>query len=563
MNKADVFYLRLVVFALIPFGVVFILLLYWKFHSFFTNSPWTGRTEEYPVTSKDKFVIGAVSTLYLLYPYSCEMAFSAILSCRNIGDKSYLEADMSEPCYEGTHNTFLIVFGVIQIFIYVVGLPAAIWYFLWKNRARLDDYVVKLRWGLFYRGYRRPRYYWEVIVMFRKSLIVLISMMSVQDISLQAGLAVIAVQLFLLLHIKLEPYALEKDTKVLSKMEFSGLVCAFVCMWAGMVNFGKIGGNNENSALAIMVTAFTFALNFVFIFWSLKLYFSQFLKDHDYFEKYTSRVPKPIRNMFLFLYKRYCACLAALWKIKRAVLREGENKIGEHEDWHRVFSVEHQQFYFIHDASKTVMWEFYDESEQDEISKEGRLYPREHEWKRYWDPSRSRTLRTQRGISRWYFHHEVKGTKWSAAKGESSKQTFTNPLANIKPLRAFKKLASRTRNTVDSIQTRVKRHFSTDVRNPALEIEVTQAKEPGQAVLHQAPKQPAANDMWKRQFDAEEGSYYYQNKRGSIKWEDPLTGQDVENDAPAEGWRLYSDESSVREYFYHEDTQCSFWVFSV
>lgn len=556
IGKANVYYTRQVLYALVPFGAVFLLFWYWKLHSYCTGTLWTRRNADCPITSKDRFVISATSTLYLLYPYNCKMAFGAILSCRQLGDKSFLAADMSEPCYEGKHYVFLIIFGVMQIFFYVVGLPLLVWYFLWKNRARLDDYVVKLRWGLFYRGYRRQRYYWEVLVMLRKSLIVLISMMSVQNVSMQAGLAVIAVQLFLFLHSKLVPYSLDKDTNVLNKMEFNGLICAFVCMWAGMVNFQKVDEEEGGNVFATTVTILTFVFNVLFIVWATKKYFSQFLKDNDYFEKYTSTLPKPVRNTARCVYTGYRALYNGLLKLVHALFIRRKDAIGEHENWDRVFSVEHQAFYFIHDATMTVMWEYYDEVQHAEISREGRLYPRQHGWYRYWDPSRSRKLRAKVGVSRWYFHHEEQGTKWSAAKEEPKSLAHFNPLTSLK---TFGKM---TVENVGSFTSQLRRKFTREARsNPATEM--TTIEVPQKAMLTHKAKRPSTYDMWKRFYDEIHGSYCYENiKHGHIKWEDPETGQNIDNVAPENGWRLYNDDSSAREYFHNEDADYSFWVYS-
>ena len=76
------------------------------------------------------------------------------------------------------------------------------------------------------------------------------------------------------------------------------------------------------------------------------------------------------------------------------------------------------------------------------------------------------------------------------------------------------------------------------------------------------PKRPSTYDMWRRFFDAEHGIYCYENIRdGHIKWEDPETGRDVENAAPENGWRLYNDDTTAREYFHNENADFSFWVY--
>ena len=222
--------------------------------------------------------------------------------------------------------------------------------------------------------------------------------------------------------------------------------------------------------------------------------------------------------------------------------------------WDRVYSIEQQAFYFIHDATMTVMWEYYDESKREEICREGQLYPRQHGWNRYWDPSRSRKLREQVGVSRWYFYHEDHGTRWSAAEEGSRTQPFMNPLTSLKTF------GKQTVSRIKAASVSVRRKFESS-RSKIAETQMTNLKKIRKNIAHK-PKRPSTYDMWRRFFDAEHGIYCYENIRdGHIKWEDPETGRDVENAAPENGWRLYNDDTTAREYFHNENADFSFWVY--
>lgn len=56
--------------------------------------------------------------------------------------------------------------------LYVFGLPCLMLWFLIRNKDRLDEHVVQSRYGLFYAGYKRERFYWETVLSLRKIAIV-------------------------------------------------------------------------------------------------------------------------------------------------------------------------------------------------------------------------------------------------------------------------------------------------------------------------------------------------------------------------------------------------------
>jgi hypothetical protein len=551
-KKATVFYIRVIVYIFLPFLVVLALFLYWKIYSILTSTAWSQRTTEQPATVKDKFVVGSVGALYLLYPYSCKMAFS-FFRCSPLGDSgSFLTADMTEPCYTGVHLNFVVI-GAFQILLYAVGLPAVVWFFLWRNRARLDDYVVKLRWGLFYRGYRRPTYYWEVMVAFRKSLIVLISMMELESVNIQAGVALLSLQMFLVLHMSCKPYIYNKHDNHLHNMEFYGLVSAFLCMWSGMY-FGKFANNPKYSTFRITITLFTISVNVLYVCWAMALYIRTLLRDNDNFKDLVEKIPLPVRNFFFGLYSKLNYMFSSVVLMLSRLGQYKGDHVGEHEDWDRVFSHDYGRFYFIHDATATIMWEYYDGAKADETTIEGREWPREGGWRRYWDPSGSNRTRSQLGVSRWYFYHERGGTKWSAAEaGTGETNSTTNPLRKAKiSFDAVKK----------TIKAAIKRSDSSNkTRKRKVSVQLATMGKTSNRALHNETRRPSSHESWSRHYNEEHGAYYFHNELGDIKWEHLHEDDSVASSLPDDGWMLYADDAG-HWYFYNAAFDQYRWVYS-
>ena len=93
----------------------------------------------------------------------------ALFSCIEVeANRYFLLADLEEECYKDKHLIMALTFGIFQIIVYVVGLPVLGFYFMYRNRFRLDKHVVRTRFGLFLGGYRDERYYWEMFLVGRK-----------------------------------------------------------------------------------------------------------------------------------------------------------------------------------------------------------------------------------------------------------------------------------------------------------------------------------------------------------------------------------------------------------
>ena len=62
---------------------------------------------------------------------------------------------------DSRHMLYAIVVGASQILLYAIGLPLLVFVFLWRHRNELNKPVVRFRYGLFFAGFRKKKYYWE------------------------------------------------------------------------------------------------------------------------------------------------------------------------------------------------------------------------------------------------------------------------------------------------------------------------------------------------------------------------------------------------------------------
>jgi hypothetical protein len=174
-SAAELYYSKQQFFAAMPFIIAAVSFGIWylygriKQQSFFEK-----RTDRDQITTKDKFVVTVTTVLYLLYPTLCKNTFG-LFDCKTIGAQAYLKIDLEEQCYQGRHQTMMLLLGVGQLVVYVIGLPLVVLVFLLQNRGTLDTHVSQARYGLFYGGYKTDRFFWETIITSRKVSVVILS----------------------------------------------------------------------------------------------------------------------------------------------------------------------------------------------------------------------------------------------------------------------------------------------------------------------------------------------------------------------------------------------------
>jgi NADH:ubiquinone oxidoreductase subunit 5 (subunit L)/multisubunit Na+/H+ antiporter MnhA subunit len=162
-------------FAAMPFLIAAVSFGIWYLYGRIKQKSFFGkRKDQDQTTTKDKFVVTVTTVLYLLYPTLCKNTFG-LFDCKIIGAESYLKIDLEEHCYQGRHQTMMVLLGVGQLVVYVIGLPLVVLVFLRRNHDSLRTHVSQARYGLFYGGYKTDRFFWETVITGRKVSVVMLS----------------------------------------------------------------------------------------------------------------------------------------------------------------------------------------------------------------------------------------------------------------------------------------------------------------------------------------------------------------------------------------------------
>jgi len=125
-------------------------------------------------------------TLFLIYPSVSSIVLRSYI-CKNVNGTSYLVSDFEVICYTDSYNRNINA-AYFMIVLYPVGIPCFLFYMLYRYRMRLNEAGVRAELGFLYDAYDRQFYYWELLDMIFKLVLVALIAFIDQKYQMAAGL---------------------------------------------------------------------------------------------------------------------------------------------------------------------------------------------------------------------------------------------------------------------------------------------------------------------------------------------------------------------------------------
>lgn len=190
---------------------------------------------------KQKMICSWTLALFSIHPTITSEMLS-LFACRELqSNQLWLLSELSIRCWSGSHLQEVLTLVLPSLLIWVFGLPFLAFLYLRHMRKSLSDLSAVIAFGFLYRGYDNKTYYWEFVIILRKSLsISAVVAMSTQIIQIQA-LSVLAVLLvFFYFHIAKFPF-FQRDLNLLeSKSIFVSLVTIYAGLYFSSQSLGKL-----------------------------------------------------------------------------------------------------------------------------------------------------------------------------------------------------------------------------------------------------------------------------------------------------------------------------------
>ncbi|KAL4498611.1 hypothetical protein ABPG72_019729 [Tetrahymena utriculariae] len=119
-----------------------------------------------------KITIIIVILNFFLPSFLSQLAQS--ISCKKIGQKSYLLADLTIECHMSGPIYNIVNFLVKPILALLLFHPFVIFWILRRVKNKLDYVITKYKYGYYFLDYKDQYYYWEIIRLYFKIFIVII-----------------------------------------------------------------------------------------------------------------------------------------------------------------------------------------------------------------------------------------------------------------------------------------------------------------------------------------------------------------------------------------------------
>ena len=231
----------------------------------------TERAKQQRVAKTSKFVI--LGTL-MVYPGLATRIFT-VFRCKEISgvEGFVLEADVTQPCFEGVHAEFQIA-ALVFLGAYILGVPLLIFVVLWSKRRSLHDeshpknQETQYELGGLYLQYE-PKYWWfELVVIVHKMFVTGAMAIIGTGTPAQPLVGCLFQLIILLVTLKLAPYESSEDDWA----SFFTLLSIMITM---IIGFALISDTNNQfpeelmTFLLIGVNMTCFVVNLIIMFWTL------------------------------------------------------------------------------------------------------------------------------------------------------------------------------------------------------------------------------------------------------------------------------------------------------
>ena len=159
---------------IISFFPIFLTLIFFSFFFFSRN-----------LSKGYLILICATSSIFLLQPSIIGALFD-ILSCIKINENnSYISSEMLINCYDNDYFFWLTSYIIPCFLIYSLILPLSFLIFVFvgmkKNKIKMSDEDFNMKFGIFIQGFKRTKYYWDFILLWKKIFLIIFGIFIVND----------------------------------------------------------------------------------------------------------------------------------------------------------------------------------------------------------------------------------------------------------------------------------------------------------------------------------------------------------------------------------------------
>ncbi|EAR88298.4 transmembrane protein, putative (macronuclear) [Tetrahymena thermophila SB210] len=170
------------------------------------------------------FRTAALFIYFYFFPMVINLA-SRSINCITIGDKKYLDLDLSIECFDASyHKPYIFFYSIPVIIIWGILIPVYLFYKIYSTKQKKQSIFMTMKYSFFFAGYKEKYYYWEFWKLFYKTNLILVSELLKQNFYIKVGIMnlVLLFQFYLL--VKSKPFTREYFNNLQQK---SIILCTF------------------------------------------------------------------------------------------------------------------------------------------------------------------------------------------------------------------------------------------------------------------------------------------------------------------------------------------------
>merc|ERR1712072_706212 len=157
--------------------------------------------------------------------------FGCITLANDPTERQVLADDYDVQCTSSDNVVWLYGLGIPGFVLYGLGMPALLWWLVWRHRQELQSPAVRSQLGFLYASYQPHAWYFEPVIMLRKALLAVVSVnLAPMGLSMQTYTAILLLFTALLIHMNLRPMA----SQYLQRMEQISLVISVLTLLGGL-----------------------------------------------------------------------------------------------------------------------------------------------------------------------------------------------------------------------------------------------------------------------------------------------------------------------------------------
>ena len=159
------FYSKLIFYSAFPVLITLLSLIFWLIFKIFA------RLSYYPF---GRAISVMVIIMFLVYPTIVSLAFST-LRCVDVDGDLRLLDDLEIQCWSSSHTVLSLYVAIPSLVVWGLGMPFVWLLYFQRYRKEIDIISMREKWGFLFSGYKKSFFFWEIIITYRKVLIIFIS----------------------------------------------------------------------------------------------------------------------------------------------------------------------------------------------------------------------------------------------------------------------------------------------------------------------------------------------------------------------------------------------------